>query len=156
MKRRPAWGAIITNLRLRTIRKGEKVAWIMLADATGAIEAAVFPNAYAHLREANHGESPLREGAFVVARDRLAREEATGSKLVDSVTILGEKVSQLSALAVAIQELQPDEWSAMGASACNDCSWSNSSARALLPTSPAPHLNRCPRSHGLRSMHRRQ
>jgi DNA polymerase-3 subunit alpha len=109
-------GAIITNLRLRTTKKGEKMAWLTLADATGAIEAEVFPNAYAHLGEGNHGESPLREGAFVVARGRLAQEEATGSKLfVDSVTILGGRASQLSALAVAIQEQQPDEWSAMGA-----------------------------------------
>jgi DNA polymerase-3 subunit alpha len=109
-------GAIITNLRLRTTKKGEKMAWLTLADATGAIEAAVFPNAYAHLGESNHGESPLREGAFVVARGRLAQEEATGSKLfVDGVTILGGRASQLSALAVAIQEQQPDEWSAMGA-----------------------------------------
>jgi hypothetical protein len=31
---------------------------------------------------------------------------------VDNVTILGGKASQLSALAVAIQEQQPDEWTA--------------------------------------------
>jgi hypothetical protein len=58
----------------------------------------------------------VREGAFVVARGRLAQEEATGSKLfVDNVTILGGRASQLSALAVAIQEQEPDQWSAMGA-----------------------------------------
>jgi len=49
-------------------------------------------------------------------RQAKAKEEATGSKLfVDEVTILGGKASQLSALAVAIEEQQPDEWSAMGA-----------------------------------------
>ena len=31
------------------------------------------------------------------------------------VTVLGGKASQLSALVVAIEEQQPDEWSAMGA-----------------------------------------
>ena len=74
------------------------------------------PNAFRHIGESNHGESPVREGAFVVARGRLAQEEATGSKLfVDNVTILGGRASQLSALAVAIQEQEPDQWSAMGA-----------------------------------------
>src|SRR6185312_5120509 len=73
-------GAIITNLRLRTTRKGEKMAWLTLADATGAIEAAVFPNAYARLAPTeSFGDSPLREGAFIVARGRLSQEEATGS-----------------------------------------------------------------------------
>ena len=52
-------GAIVTNLRVRTTKKGEKMAWLTLADATGAIEAAVFPNAYARLGQANYGESPL-------------------------------------------------------------------------------------------------
>ena len=92
------------------------MAWLTLADATGAIEAAVFPNAYARLGQANDGESPLREGAFLVARGRLAQEEATGSKLfVEEVIVLGGKASQLSALTVAIEEQQPDEWFAMGA-----------------------------------------
>jgi DNA polymerase-3 subunit alpha len=109
-------GAIVTNLRVRTTKKGEKMAWLTLADATGAIEAAVFPQAYARLWESFDAESPLREGAFLVARGRLSQEEATGSKLfVDFVELLGGRASQLSALAVAIQEQQPDEWSAMGA-----------------------------------------
>jgi DNA polymerase III alpha subunit len=33
--------AISTKLRLRTTRKGERMAWLTLADATGDIEAAV-------------------------------------------------------------------------------------------------------------------
>jgi DNA polymerase-3 subunit alpha len=108
-------GAIVTNLRLRMTKKGEQMAWLTLADATGAIEAAVFPQAFARLADAL-GESPLREGAFLVARGRLSQEEATGSKLfIDAVTVLGGKTSQLSALAVGIAEQQPDEWSAMGA-----------------------------------------
>jgi DNA polymerase-3 subunit alpha len=109
-------GAIVTNLRLRMTKKGEKMAWLTLADATGAIEAAVFPQAFARLADSSDGGSPLREGAFLVARGRLSQEEATGSKLfVDEVTVLGGRASQLSALSVAIEEQQPDEWSALGA-----------------------------------------
>jgi DNA polymerase-3 subunit alpha len=109
-------GAIVTNLRVRMTKKGERMAWLTLADATGAIEAAVFPQAFARLADSADGESPLREGAFLVARGRLSQEEATGSKLfVDFVEALGGRASQLSALAVAVEEQQPDEWSAMGA-----------------------------------------
>jgi len=109
-------GAIVTNLRVRLTKKGEQMAWLTLADATGAIESAVFPHAYARVAEAAAGgESPLREGAFLVARGHLAQEEATGSKLfIDEVHVLGGRASQLSALAVAIQEQQPDEWTPMG------------------------------------------
>jgi len=92
------------------------MAWLTLADATGAIEAAVFPNAYQRIGESNQGESPLRQGAFLVAQGRLAQEEATGSKLfIENVVVLGGKESHLSALAVAIQEQEPDEWTALGA-----------------------------------------
>jgi DNA polymerase III subunit alpha len=109
-------GAIITNLRLRHTRKGEKMAWLTLADAIGAIEAAVFPQAFARLAASADGELPLREGAFLVARGRLSQEEATGSKLfVDWLDVLGGRASQLSTLAVSIEEQKPDEWSAMGA-----------------------------------------
>jgi len=99
----------------RMTKKGEKMAWLTLADATGAIEAAVFPNAFARLVD-DDGVLPLREGAFLVARGRLSQEEATGTKLfVDEATVLGSRASQLSALAVAIQEQPVEEWSAMGA-----------------------------------------
>jgi DNA polymerase III alpha subunit len=82
-------GAIVTNLRLRMTKKGERMAWLTLADATGAIEAAVFPQAFARLADSAVGESPLREGALLVARGRLSQEEATRSKLfVAEVTVL--------------------------------------------------------------------
>src|SRR5207248_4084254 len=85
-------GAIVTNLRLRTTKKGDRMAWLTLADATGAIEAAVFPQAFERLTDSADGESPLREGAFLVARGRLSQEEATGSKLfVDEVHVVGGK-----------------------------------------------------------------
>lgn len=74
-------GAIVTNLRLRTTKKGDRMAWLTLADATGAIEAAVFPQAFERLTDSADGESSLREGACLVARGRLSQEEATGSKL---------------------------------------------------------------------------
>jgi hypothetical protein len=57
------------------------MAWLTLADATGAIEAAVFPQAFERLSETADCESLLREEAFLVARGRLSQEEATGSKL---------------------------------------------------------------------------
>ncbi len=93
------------------------MAWLTLADATGAIEAAVFPQAFERLAESVNGESPLREGAFLVARGRLSQEEATGAKLfVDECFPMGGRASHMSALLVAIEEQQPDEWStAMGA-----------------------------------------
>ena len=72
---------------------------------------------WARLTETSAGESPLREGAFLVARGRLSQEEATGAKLfVDEVFPMGGKASHMSALMVAIEEQQPDEWSsALGA-----------------------------------------
>jgi DNA polymerase-3 subunit alpha len=107
---------IVTNLRIRNTRKGEKMAWLTLANATGAIEAAVFPSAYQRIGESNLGESPLREGTFIVVRGRLAQEEATGSKVfIENVVVLGRRSSHLSALVVAIQEQEPDEWSMLGA-----------------------------------------
>ena len=52
----------------------------------------------------------------MVARGRLAQEEATGSKLfVENVVVLSGKASHLSALVVSIQEQETDEWSALGA-----------------------------------------
>jgi DNA polymerase III alpha subunit len=96
----------------RTTKKGDRMAWLTLADATGAIEAAVFPQAFERLTDSGDGESPLREGAFLVARGRLSQEEATGSKLfVDEVHVVGSKTSHMRALLVAIEEQQPDEWS---------------------------------------------
>jgi DNA polymerase III alpha subunit len=88
----------------RMTKRGEKMAWLTLADATGAIEAAVFPQAFARLADSGDGESPLREGAFLVARGRLSQEEATGSKLfVDDIVNLYPG-AWLSALVISIQE----------------------------------------------------
>lgn len=56
-------GAVITNLRIRTTKKGQRMAWLTLADGTGAIECAVFPKAYEQLGPS----TALREGAFLVA-----------------------------------------------------------------------------------------
>jgi DNA polymerase-3 subunit alpha len=97
-------GAVVTNLRLRLTRKGEKMAWLTLADATGAIEAAVFPQAFARLAEAPRGDFPLREGAFLVARGRLNQEEATGTKLFIDELVRVHPGAWRSALVVAIEE----------------------------------------------------
>ena len=94
-------GAVITNLRIRTTKKGQRMAWLTLADGTGAIECAVFPKAYEQLGPS----TALREGAFLVARGNLAHEEATGSKLfINEIVPLGGRGTRLSALAVAVEQ----------------------------------------------------
>ena len=67
---------IVTTLRVRTTKKGEPMAWLGLSGGTAGLDCAVFPSAYQKL----NGPSVLREGAFLVAHGRLAREEATGVK----------------------------------------------------------------------------
>jgi DNA polymerase III alpha subunit len=79
------------------------MAWLTLADATGAIEAAVFPQAFARISDAP-GDSPLREGAFLVARGRLNQEEATGSKLFIDEIVRLHPGAWRSALLVALEE----------------------------------------------------
>jgi hypothetical protein len=44
------------------LRFQAKMAWLTLADATGAIEAAIFPQPFARLADQNNGELALREG----------------------------------------------------------------------------------------------
>jgi hypothetical protein len=105
------WGGTVRNRAVRTSRCDH-----LTEQKAAPSRRRCFPNAYQRIGESNQGESPLREGAFLVARGRVAQEEATGSKLVvDNVVLLGGKASQLSALTVAIQEQQPEEWSALGA-----------------------------------------
>jgi DNA polymerase-3 subunit alpha len=92
---------IVTALRVRTTKKGERMAWLTLADATGAVEAAVFPRAY----DKSGIAAALREGAFLVVRGRLAHEEATGTKVfIDEVTPMAGRGTRLSAIAVAVEE----------------------------------------------------
>jgi DNA polymerase III alpha subunit len=89
------------------------MAWLTLADGTGAVEAAVFPMAYARNGIAN----ALREGAFLIARGRLAQEEATGTKLfIDEITPTAGSGARLSALSVAVEERrgEPAPWAARG------------------------------------------
>lgn len=94
-----------TTVRIRTTKKGEQMAWVVLSDGTGGLECAVFPKAYEKL----NSPSVLREGAFLVARRRLAREEATGIKgFLDEIVPLGGRGSHLSALAVAIEQRRDD------------------------------------------------
>src|SRR6266852_8835144 len=73
----------------RTTKKGERMAWLTLADGTAAIECSLFPNAYERLGQTGQAQSSLREGAFLVARGRVAQQEATGSKLfIDDIVNL--------------------------------------------------------------------
>jgi DNA polymerase III alpha subunit len=57
----------------RTTKKGQRMAWLTLADGTAAIECSLFPNAYERLGQTGQAQSSLREGAFLVARGRVAR-----------------------------------------------------------------------------------
>jgi DNA polymerase III subunit alpha len=52
-----AIAGIVTTLRIRQTKKGEQMAWLTLTDGIGAIECAIFPNAYARL---GHASAPLR------------------------------------------------------------------------------------------------
>jgi DNA polymerase III alpha subunit len=96
---------IVTTLRVRTTKKGEAMAWIVVSDGTAGLECAVFPKAYEKL----NGPSVRREGAFLVARGRLAREEATGLRcFVDELVPLAGKGAHLSAIAVAVEQWRDD------------------------------------------------
>ena len=53
------------------------MAWLTLADGTAAIECSLFPNAYERLGQSVQAQSSLREGGFIVARGRVAQQEAT-------------------------------------------------------------------------------
>ena len=68
---------LVTSLRVRQTKKGEEMAWLSISDASGSVSCAIFPNAYQRLGQ----PAVLREGAFLVARGRLAHEEATGTNV---------------------------------------------------------------------------
>ncbi|MDQ6670127.1 MAG: hypothetical protein M3069_05170 [Chloroflexota bacterium] len=63
------------------------------------MSCAIFPSAYQRLGQA----AVLREGAVLVARGRLAREEATGTNVrVDSIVALSGAGAHLRTLAIAV------------------------------------------------------
>src|SRR4029079_15066877 len=96
-----AIAGVITTLRVRQTKKGEQMAWLTLTDGTGAIECAIFPNAYARLGQPT---AMLREGAFLVAYGKLAHEETTGSKLwIDKATSVGGAGARQDALRAALE-----------------------------------------------------
>jgi DNA polymerase-3 subunit alpha len=90
-------GAVVTALRIRNTRKGEPMAWLTLADGTGAVDAAVFPSAYPRCK------AVLREGAFVAARGRIAHEEAGPRLFIDELRALGGSGARVGALVVAVE-----------------------------------------------------
>ncbi len=82
------------------------MAWLTLSDGTGAIECAIFPNAYARL---GHASAPLREGMFVVASGKLAHEETTGSKLwINDAMTVGGSGGRQEALRAALEYRRAD------------------------------------------------
>jgi hypothetical protein len=71
--------------------------------------AKAVDNVRSRYRSRSSGPNVLREGAFLVARGRLAREEATGIKgFLDEIVPLGGRGTHLSALAVAIEQRRDD------------------------------------------------
>jgi DNA polymerase III alpha subunit len=82
------------------------MAWLTLTDGTGAIECAIFPNAFSRLGQPT---ALLREGAFLVANGKLAHEETTGTKLwINSVTTVGGSGARQEALRAALEYRQAD------------------------------------------------
>ena len=101
-----AIAGIVTTLRIRQTKKGEQMAWLTLTDGTGAIECAIFPNAYARLGQPT---ALLREGAFIVANGKVAHEETTGSKFwIDRATAVGGAGARQEALRAALEHRQAD------------------------------------------------
>jgi DNA polymerase-3 subunit alpha len=88
---------IITTLRVRQTKKGEEMAWLSIADPSGSVECGLFPNAYQRLRQPT---VLLREGAFLVARGRVAHEESTGTKVWIEQIVIHGKNSQLEAVKI--------------------------------------------------------
>jgi DNA polymerase-3 subunit alpha len=92
---------IITTLRIRQTRKGEEMAWLSITDPSGSVECGIFPSAYQRLGQ----PSLLREGAFLVARGRVAHEEATGTKVwLDQIVPVSSAGAHLRALATAVEQ----------------------------------------------------
>ena len=70
----------------------------------GSVECGVFPNAYQRLGQPS---LLLREGAFLVARGRLAPEETTGSKVwIDQLVPISGAGTHMRALATAVEHLR--------------------------------------------------
>jgi DNA polymerase-3 subunit alpha len=95
---------IITTLRVRQTKKGEEMAWLTITDASGSVECAVFPSAYQRLGQPT---LLLREGAFLVARGRLAHEETTGTKVwIEQIVPVSGAGAHMRALATAVEHLR--------------------------------------------------
>jgi DNA polymerase III subunit alpha len=91
---------IITTLRVRQTKKGEEMAWLTITDPSGSVECAIFPSAYQRLGQ----PILLREGAFLVARGRLAHEETTGTKVwIDQLVPVSGAGAHLRAVATAVE-----------------------------------------------------
>jgi DNA polymerase III subunit alpha len=90
---------LVTSLRVRQTKKGEEMAWLSISDASGSVSCAIFPSAYQRLGQ----PAVLREGAFLVARGRIAHEEASGTNVwVDTIVALSGVGAHLRALATAV------------------------------------------------------
>jgi DNA polymerase-3 subunit alpha len=91
--------ALITNLRVRRTKKGDLMAWLTLADGTGAIDAIAFPSTYAKIVR----RGPLSEGLVVLARGKVNHEEGAGPKLfLDQLEYRDGSGGRISALVAAV------------------------------------------------------
>jgi len=91
---------IVTTLRVRQTRKGEEMAWLCIADSSGAAECGIFPTAYQRVGQ----PTLLREGAFLVAKGRVAHEETTGTKVwIDQLVTISSVGAHMRALATAVE-----------------------------------------------------
>jgi len=91
---------IVTTLRVRQTRKGEEMAWLCITDSSGAAECGLFPTGYQRLGQ----PTLLREGAFLVAKGRVAHEETTGTKVwIDQIVPVSSGGAQMRAVATAVE-----------------------------------------------------
>jgi len=82
------------------------MAWLTMTDPSGSVECGVFPNAYQRLGQPT---LLLREGAFLVARGRLAHEETTGSKVwIDQLVPISGAGSHMRVLAPRLNTCEPE------------------------------------------------
>jgi DNA polymerase III alpha subunit len=86
---------------VRQTKKGEEMAWLSIADPSGSVECGLFPNAYQRLGQPT---VLLREGAFLVARGRVAHEESTGTKVwIEQIVPVSGTGAHMRALATAVE-----------------------------------------------------
>jgi len=104
-------GVIIVYREIKTRRSGEMMAWMTVADGTGAVKCGIYPSAFARVGE----RLGLREGIFIVALGKVAQDETEGTLLwVDEVKVLSNTEARASAVQISVErrrtDLSPASW----------------------------------------------